>query len=137
VIFPNGEFALAWLINDATVMSYPKSQTKTIIKSIKSGNPQQIVNVDNDSEDTFIAFFDLTKLLNTMEPREVELLVTYVVEGIKAAIDRLSKGKEWDSWRMENKAALSHHNLTCTKKLWDVLDKWDNILYDNDYIGEN
>lgn len=141
MVFYNGEHALKWLIRDATLLPYPRASTGTIIGTLKSGgNPKATGssnNTEEDVEDKCIAYFDIVKLLERMEKKEVSILATYIIEGKMAALRELRKGEAWAEWReWRERRSNSKRKMPFTKKLWSILDKWDNILYEEDYIGD-
>lgn len=136
MIFDSGIHAIAWLINDIGTIYYPASTTGKILDMLQGLSSMSDGGCDLGVDDKHNARIDLQHLLSAMDAREQTLMVTFLGGGVNDAIRLIKSDPVWKDWRDKNRSALENGKTSYSKLIYGVLDRWEKILIENDYMGE-
>jgi len=131
--FDSGTHALSWLVNDSDALLSPGTTTKSIMEMLRGVMPSG--NFEYVTDEKHHARFDIMKLWGMMNRHDADLLMIHTIDGIEAAVSHLKKSKHWRDWREKNKNLLDKGSVTYSGQLFIVLDKWEDVLRENDYIS--
>lgn len=136
MVFESGIEAISWYFNKVESMSHPACCTAKITNMLKIGFSISGDTSVNGVEEKLIAAIDMEKILKLLEPTKLELLKEFANNGMRAAVIRVKKHADWEWWRKENIKQLNKCEITYSKKVFEVLDEWEEILIENDYMEE-
>lgn len=135
MIFDSGVHAISWLVNESSSVYFPATTTNKIIDMLRGLNSVSDGGTDNEIDDKHNARIDLEELLQKLDKQDVELLVIYMGNGINDTIKLIKSSPDWKHWRDKNKNALNKGTMTYSKLIYSVIDKWESLLIENDYMG--